>query len=81
MRGFDWRTLPHPVMSAAEIRQGTQEVWKSFYSLKAVWKRSTFAKTIRNRVAFLVASKVMLQAFGSIGLATDSARISVSKCE
>ncbi len=69
---------PHPVMSADEIRQGTQEVWKSFYSFKAVWKRSAFAKTLKNRVAFLVASKVMLQAFGTIGLSTDSARTSRS---
>ena len=69
---------PHPVMSAAEIRRGTQGAWNSFYSFTAVWKRSAYMKTFKNRVAFLVASKVMLQAFGTIGLATDSARVSRS---
>ena len=67
---------PHPVMSAEEIRQGTQEVWNSFYSLKASWQRSNILKSIRNRLIFLVASKVMLQAFGNTGLSTDSARAS-----
>jgi hypothetical protein len=33
-------------------------------------------KALRNRVAFVVASKVMLQAFGNTGLSTDSARAS-----
>ena len=33
-------------------------------------------KAFRNRVAFVVASKVMLNAFGKTGLSTDSARAS-----
>ena len=67
---------PHPVMSGEEIRQGTQRVWNSFYSLKASWQRSDILKSIGNRLIFLVASKVMLQAFGNTGLSTDSARAS-----
>ena len=67
---------PHPVMSGEQIRQGTQSVWNDFYSLAASWKRSNILKTLRSRVAFVVASKVMLQAFGNTGLSTDSARAS-----
>ena len=67
---------PHPVMSGEQIRQGTQKVWNDFYSLTAAWKRSNILKSFRNRVAFVVASKVMLQAFGNTGLSTDSARSS-----
>jgi len=69
---------PHPVMSAEEIRLGTQDVWNNFYSFKASWRRSNLVKSLRNRVAFVVASKVMLQAFGNTGLSTDSARVSRS---
>jgi hypothetical protein len=69
---------PHPVMSGEEIRQGTQGVWNNFYSLRASWKRSDILKAFRNRVAFVVASKVMLHAFGNTGLSTDSARASRS---
>ena len=67
---------PHPVMSGEEIRQGTQKVWNSFYGLRASWNRSGILKSFRNRVAFVIASKVMLQAFGNTGLSTDSARAS-----
>jgi hypothetical protein len=67
---------PHPVMSGEQIRQGTQKVWNDFYSLSASWQRSGMLKAFRNRVAFVVASKVMLQAFGNTGLSTDSARAS-----
>ena len=67
---------PHPAMSGEEIRQGTQNVWNNFYSLRASWKRSGILKAYRNRLAFVVASKVMLQAFGNTGLSTDSARAS-----
>jgi len=69
---------PHPVMSGEEIRLGTQGVWNDFYSLKASWKRSGILKAYRNRLAFVVASKVMLHAFGNTGLSTDSARASRS---
>ena len=67
---------PHPAMTGEDIRQGTQDVWNSFYSLKAVWQRSGILKSLSSRVAFVVCSKVMLQAFGNTGLSTDSARSS-----
>ena len=67
---------PHPVMSGEQIRQGTQNVWNNFYSLKASWQRSNILKSFKNRVAFVVASKVMLNAFGNTGLSTDSNRAS-----
>ena len=67
---------PHPVMSGEEIRQGTQNVWTDFYSLKASWQRSNILKSFKSRIAFVVASKVMLNAFGRTGLSTDSARAS-----
>ena len=69
---------PHPVMSAEEIRQGTQEVWHNFYSVKASWQRSNVVKSIKSRLIFVLASKVMLHAYGSTGLSTDSARVSRS---
>ena len=63
-------------MSGEQIRQGTQKVWNDFYGLKAAWRRSDMLKSYKSRVAFVVASKVMLQAFGNTGLSTDSARAS-----
>jgi hypothetical protein len=63
-------------MSGEQIRQGTQKVWNDFYSLTASWHRSGILKAFRNRIAFVVASKVMLHAFGNTGLSTDSARAS-----
>jgi hypothetical protein len=63
-------------MSGEQIRQGTQNVWNNFYSLQASWKRSNILKSFKNRVAFVVASKVMLNAFGNTGLSTDSNRAS-----
>jgi hypothetical protein len=67
---------PHPAMSGEQIRSGTQNVWNNFYSLRASWKRSDILKSYRNRLVFVIASKVMLQAFGNTGLSTDSARAS-----
>jgi radical SAM superfamily enzyme YgiQ (UPF0313 family) len=32
--------LPHPSMSAEEIRRRTQDSWKRFYSWSAIWRRS-----------------------------------------
>ena len=69
---------PHPVMSAEEIRQRTQKVWDDFYSIKAVWKRSKVVKALRNRLAFLLVSKLYRQMYANTGLSTDSARVSRS---
>ncbi len=69
---------PHPVMSAEEIRCRTQEVWDKFYSLGAIWKRSSFIKSTKSRLAFLLISKIYRQMYADTGIATDSARTSWS---
>ena len=65
---------PHPVMSGEEIRRRTQAVWDRFYSLKSIWKRSGFIKSPRNRLAFVLISKLYRQMYANTGMATDSAR-------
>ncbi len=66
--------IPHPVMSAEEIRRRSQWVWDRFYSLRSSWKRSNFLVSYRNRLAFVLISKLYRQMFGNTGIATDSAR-------
>lgn len=69
---------PHPSMSAEEIRQRTLDVWHSFYSVKASWKRSDVVKSLRSRIGFVLVSTLFPQMFANTGLATDSARVSRS---
>jgi radical SAM superfamily enzyme YgiQ (UPF0313 family) len=69
---------PHPTMSAEEIRQRTQSVWDSFYSLKCIWTRAAFIKSVRARLAFVLISKIYRQMYADTGIATDSARVSRS---
>jgi radical SAM superfamily enzyme YgiQ (UPF0313 family) len=69
---------PHPTMSAEEIRSHTQAVWDTFYSLKSVWSRSRFIKSMRARLAFVLISKIYRQMYADTGIATDSARVSRS---
>src|ERR1700720_1131161 len=68
----------HPTMSAEEIRLHTQSVWDTFYSLKSIWVRSRFIKSMRARLAFLLISKIYRQMYADTGIATDSARVSRS---
>jgi len=63
----------HPTMSAEEIRLHTQSVWDTFYSLKSIWVRSRFIKSMRARLAFLLISKIYRQMYADTGIATDSA--------
>jgi hypothetical protein len=65
---------PHPLMSAEQIRAGTQQVWDRFYGLTAIWRRSDCVKSIRSRIAFLLISKLYRQMYANTGIATDSAR-------
>ncbi|MGC1363059.1 MAG: radical SAM protein [Silvibacterium sp.] len=65
---------PHPVMSSDEIRERTQRVWDRFYTLGAVWKRSSCTPTLRARVAFVLLSKLYRQMYAGTGISTDSAR-------
>jgi radical SAM superfamily enzyme YgiQ (UPF0313 family) len=66
---------PHPTMSPEEIRAGTQVAWDHFYSLRAVWKRSTAVKSLKARIAFVLLSKLYRQMYANTGIATDSARV------
>jgi radical SAM superfamily enzyme YgiQ (UPF0313 family) len=69
---------PHPALTPEQIRQGTQAAWDRFYSLPTVWKRSDFLKSIKNRLAFVLLSKLYRQMYANTGIATDSARVSRS---
>lgn len=68
----------HPSMSAEEIRSRTQGVWDSFYSLASIWKRSKFIKSSRERLAFVLISRIYRQMYADTGIATDSARVTWS---
>jgi radical SAM superfamily enzyme YgiQ (UPF0313 family) len=70
--------MPHPVMTADEIRQRTQEVWNRFYRFSAIWKRSRVVRSLRARLAFLLISKLYRQMYANTGIATDSARVNRS---
>jgi hypothetical protein len=61
-------------MSHEEIRARTQEVWSRFYRLPAVWRRSAHAANLRDRLAYILISKLFAQMYANSGLATDSAR-------
>jgi radical SAM superfamily enzyme YgiQ (UPF0313 family) len=66
--------MPHPTMSSEEMRLRTKNVWDSFYSLKAIWRRATVTPNLRTRLAFLFVSKLYRQMYANTGIATDSAR-------
>jgi radical SAM superfamily enzyme YgiQ (UPF0313 family) len=66
--------IPHPAMSADQIRQGTQATWDRFYGLKMIWQRSNSVKSLRARIAFVLISKLYRQMYANTGIATDSAR-------
>ncbi len=71
--------VPHPVMTADEIRDRTQRVWDQFYSLRAVWARSRCVTSLRGRLCFLLVSKLYRQMYANTGIATDSARVNRSR--
>jgi radical SAM superfamily enzyme YgiQ (UPF0313 family) len=66
---------PHPMMTATELRAYTQDVWDRFYAWPLVWHRSSFLKSLRARLAFVLISKLYRQMYANTGIATDSARI------
>ena len=65
-------------MSADEVRQRTQQAWDLFYSVTSIWRRSTIVGTVRERLAFVLVSKLYRQMYANTGIATDSARVSHS---
>ena len=70
--------VPHPVMSADEIRSRTQGVWDRFYSWRNVWARAHCVESLKSRIAFVLISKLYRQMYANTGIATDSARINRS---
>ena len=66
---------PHPVMSADDIRAGTQGAWDQFYSLPKIWERAKCVETLKARLAFVLISKLYRQMYANTGIATDSARV------
>ena len=68
----------HPVMSTEEIRARTQNVWNEYYSLRFIWKRSGFLKSVKGLLAFLLISKIYRQMYADTGIASDSARVNWS---
>ena len=70
--------VPHPTMSADDIRSRTQGVWDQFYSWRSVWERAHCVESLKSRVAFMLLSKLYRQMYANTGIATDSARISRS---
>ena len=67
--------VPHPTLSAEELRARTQQVWDRFYAFSNVWKRSRVAGGLRSRIAFLLISKLYRQMYAETGIAIDSARL------
>ncbi|MCA1560919.1 MAG: radical SAM protein, partial [Acidobacteria bacterium] len=70
--------VPHPVMSADEIRKRTQHVWDRFYSFGRIWSRSECVPSLKGRLAFVLISKIYRQMYANTGIATDSARVARS---
>lgn len=63
--------VEHPTMSAEEIRNHTQSVWSSFYSLPKIWRRSRCVRSLRARLAFVLISKLYRQMYAKTGMATE----------
>ena len=70
--------VPHPLMSADDIRARTQAVWDRFYSFGNIWRRSRCVKSLKARLAFVLISKLYRQMYANTGIATDSARVNRS---
>jgi radical SAM superfamily enzyme YgiQ (UPF0313 family) len=66
---------PHPIMSADDIRRGTQGAWDRFYSFRNIWERAHCVESLKARVAFVLISKLYRQMYANTGIATDSARV------
>ncbi len=70
--------VPHPLMSADDIRGRTQQVWDRFYSIDNIWRRSRCCTSLKARLAFVLISKLYRQMYANTGIATDSARVNRS---
>ncbi|MGH9475322.1 MAG: B12-binding domain-containing radical SAM protein [Terriglobales bacterium] len=70
--------VPHPTMSAEQIRARTQRVWDRFYSFRSIWERSRCVGSVRGRLAFVFISKLYRQMYANTGISSDSARVARS---
>jgi len=68
----------HPLMTAKEIRERIQALWDHFYSLPLIWQRARHLHSLRDRVAFVLMSKLFRQMFANTGIATDSGRVNTA---
>ncbi|MCB1018828.1 MAG: B12-binding domain-containing radical SAM protein, partial [Acidobacteria bacterium] len=67
--------MPHPTMTAEEVRLNTLGAWTQFYSFSRIWSRAKVCTVrLRSRLMFLMISKLFLQMYAQTGMATDSAR-------
>jgi hypothetical protein len=66
--------MPHPNLTPAQIRAGTQGAWDQFYALPQIWKRAQCVKSMKSKIAFTLVSKMYRQMYANTGIATDSAR-------
>ena len=70
--------IKHPLMSAEQIRRGTQSVWDRFYSFRSIWRRSQVVTSLKAKLMFVLISKIYRQMYANTGISTDSARVSRS---
>jgi radical SAM superfamily enzyme YgiQ (UPF0313 family) len=64
----------HPSMSTDEIRRRTQATWDRFYEMRRIWARGHMVTRWRERLAFVLISKLYRQMYANTGLTTDSGR-------
>ncbi len=69
---------PHPLMSPDEIRRRTQATWDRFYGFSMIWHRAQCVRSWKDRLAFVLLSKLYRQMYANTGIATDSARVARS---
>ncbi len=65
---------PHPTMKPEELMARTQKVWDDFYDFSSVWRRSSFIKSMKARLAFVLISKLYRNMYARTGITTDSGR-------
>ena len=70
------RTRACRPMTSARVRRPESG---SLLRRGGVWKRSSFLKSLKSRVAFMMLSRLYRQMYANTGIATDSARVSRSQ--
>ena len=65
-------------MSPEEIRSRTAELWRGFYSVWSIWRRSRCVRSLRGRMVFVLVSVLYHRRYASTGIVTDSVRVEKS---